>query len=323
MDRKDFESLLNKYPDCVSDGKKLKSYIKDLYPDTPKAIMNTLMTMADDGIISKMQKNRQSALLLSRFKKTLVDDYGLSEQIVAQCFKIAIGVQESCLNEQPLREKEDVSMTPSMVLDYDEKEFEIENGVLIKCFSNKKSITVPYGVEIIASTAFCGDFDDEYISAESISIPDSVTKIADGAFLGLWNLECINVSNNNNTYSSIGGILYDKEVTKIIFVPHAIKGKVIIPCSITSIPSGCFTGRREMTSVVLHNNVLAFYGLRTFMGCSGLTSIIIPKSVRDIGFKTFFKCKNLTIYCEAEEEPMEWKKSKWNPDNRPVVWGVK
>lgn len=78
-----------------------------------------------------------------------------------------------------------------------------------------------------------------------------------------------------------------------------------------------------MTSVVLHNNVLAFYGLRTFMGCSGLTSIIIPKSVRDIGFKTFFKCKNLTIYCEAEEEPMEWKKSKWNPDNRPVVWGVK
>ena len=152
---------------------------------------------------------------------------------------------------------------------------------------------------------------------------DCVTKIADGAFSGLWNLESINVSNNNNTYSSIDGILYDKEVTKIIFVPHAIKGKVIIPCSITSIPSGCFTGRREMTSVVLHNNVLAFYGLRTFMGCSGLTSIIIPKSVRDIGFKTFFKCKNLTIYCEAEEEPMEWKKSKWNPDNRPVVWGVK
>ena len=87
MDKKDFESLLNKYPDCVSDGKKLKSYIKDLYPDTPKAIMNTLMTMADDGIISKMQKNGQSALLLSRLKKTLIDDYGLSEQITEKCFE--------------------------------------------------------------------------------------------------------------------------------------------------------------------------------------------------------------------------------------------
>ena len=45
MDKKDFESLLNKYPDCVSDGKKLKAFLKDLYPDVPKAIVNTLTIM--------------------------------------------------------------------------------------------------------------------------------------------------------------------------------------------------------------------------------------------------------------------------------------
>lgn len=72
MDRKDFESLLNKYPDCVSDGKKLKAFLKDLYPDVPKAIVNTLTIMADDGIISEMQMSIASSSLVSaRLQKNL------------------------------------------------------------------------------------------------------------------------------------------------------------------------------------------------------------------------------------------------------------
>ena len=69
MDKKDFESLLNKYPDCVSDGKKLKAFLTDLYPDVPKAIVNTLTIMADDGIISEMQKAGQIPLVLARLQK--------------------------------------------------------------------------------------------------------------------------------------------------------------------------------------------------------------------------------------------------------------
>ena len=84
MDRKDFEALLNNYPDCVSDGKKLKAFLKDLYPDVPKAIVNTLTIMADDGIISEIQMSTASSLLVSaRLQKKLEDDYGLSQKIIS------------------------------------------------------------------------------------------------------------------------------------------------------------------------------------------------------------------------------------------------
>ena len=91
MDKKDFESLLNNYPDCVSDGKKLKAFLKDLFPDVPKAIVNTLTIMADDGIISEMQMSTASSSLVSaRLQKKLEDDYGLSQKIIAECFSLII-----------------------------------------------------------------------------------------------------------------------------------------------------------------------------------------------------------------------------------------
>lgn len=33
----------------------------------------------------------------------------------------------------------------------------------------------------------------------------------------------------------------------------------------------------------------------------------------------FYKCSNLTIYCQAYSQPSGWS-SYWNPSNRPVVW---
>jgi len=35
----------------------------------------------------------------------------------------------------------------------------------------------------------------------------------------------------------------------------------------------------------------------------------------------FRGCVNLTIYAEAPYQPSGWHEN-WNPDNRPVVWGV-
>ncbi len=34
----------------------------------------------------------------------------------------------------------------------------------------------------------------------------------------------------------------------------------------------------------------------------------------------FYLCKNLKIYCEADEKP-EGFDDEWNPDNLEVVWG--
>ena len=42
----------------------------------------------------------------------------------------------------------------------------------------------------------------------------------------------------------------------------------------------------------------------------------------NIGSQAFYDCKNLTIYCEAEEQPEGWS-ADWNKSRCPVVWGYK
>ena len=54
---------------------------------------------------------------------------------------------------------------------------------------------------------------------------------------------------------------------------------------------------------------------------SKLRTIIIPCSVKYISNKAFAYCPHLTIYCEAESQPISWD-SNWN-SSQPVVWGYK
>lgn len=260
MDRKDFELLLNKYPDCVSNGKKLKSYIKDLYPDTPKAIMNTLMTMADDGIISQMQKNGQSAVLLSRLKKTLVDDYGLSEQIIEKCFEIiVIDGMESIDTTIATRDEysNDSRQTPFDEQEYDSNIFEIENGVLLKynwCDDDQReSVVIPHGVSRIGEYAF------SECEFTSIVIPNGVKTIGEGAFYYCTSLE-----------------------------------KIEFPEGLESIEDGAFYGCESLKRIVLPQGI-THIGRDAFRECSELKRAIIPNSVLSIEEYTFYDCTNLSV----------------------------
>ena len=273
MDKKDFESLLNKYPDCVSDGKKLKSYIKDLYPDTPKAIMNTLMTMADDGIISEMQKNGQSALLLSRLKKTLIDDYGLSEQITEKCFEIVVGV-ESTDTAIATRDaySNDSKQTSFVEQEYDSNIFEIENGVLLKYNwyddDQREAVVIPHGVSSIGEYAF------SEFAFKSIIIPDGVRTICEGAFYYCTFLEKVEFSAD---LESIGdGAFYGCESLR----------RVVLPQSVTHIGVEAFRECSELKRAIIPNSVLSIEGY-AFCDCNNLSVISIGDNVTYIGLSAF------------------------------------
>lgn len=59
MDEINLCEIMNAFPECINNGSRLKAVLKDLYPDTPKAVINILVTMADCGICKEFCANKQ------------------------------------------------------------------------------------------------------------------------------------------------------------------------------------------------------------------------------------------------------------------------
>ena len=139
------------------------------------------------------------------------------------------------------------------------------------------------------------------VNLTSVTIPDSVTSIGKSAFYNCSSLMNINVSENNQNYSSINGILYDKMKTNIIHVPRAVLGDIVIPSGVTSIEKEAFSGCTNLTSVTIPDSVTSI-GERAFYYCDSLTSITIPNSVTSMGYNVFNGTKLYVINNNSDIE---------------------
>ena len=156
------------------------------------------------------------------------------------------------------------------------------------CCWGLTAITIPDSVTTIGDYAFINTV------LNSITIPYSVTHIGKAAFpcgvsmTGIW------VDENNAYYSNDpDGVLFDKNKTKLIQAPGALKGSYIIPDGVTVIGDYAFRNCTNLTSITIPDSVTNV-GIYAFSYCIGLTSIIIPDSVTSIDAGAFSNCTGLT-----------------------------
>jgi len=151
-------------------------------------------------------------------------------------------------------------------------------------FWNNKSITgvnIPESVKTIGWGAFA-----ECSSLTDITIPANVTKIKSSAFAGCSKLTSITVANDNQYYSSTGGVLYNSGKTTLVAVPGGKSGSIVILPSVTEIGDSAFEGCRSLTSITIPSSVQRIEE-EAFRNCTSITSITIPATVQYIGWWAF------------------------------------
>ena len=188
----------------------------------------------------------------------------------------------------------------------------ISNSLFKGCAS-LSDINIPASVTEIDESAFEG-----CASLTSIDIPANVTNIVEYAFYGCKNLASIKVDDKNTTYSSVDGVLYNKEKTILIQVPGKIQGKFTILFGVTNIASGAFGSCEGLTGVKIQNTVTNISEF-AFENCTGLTNVTIPSSVKNIDTKAFSGCKNLDLVISNAKENVTIESGALD-DCKSVTW---
>ncbi len=136
------------------------------------------------------------------------------------------------------------------------------------------SITIPEGVTSIWDGAF-----SSCRSLATVTLPSSVRELDGEVFNFSYALTDINVDSGNPSYTSADGVVFSKDMTKLIVYPAGkTASSYAVPSTVTIIGKSAFRTCRNLTSITLPDGITDIeFG--AFWGCEGISAIKIPKTV--------------------------------------------
>lgn len=183
------------------------------------------------------------------------------------------------------------------------------NGQIFNGCSNLKEVILEEGIEEISGRAFdsCSKVKEwklpkslkrigprafQSTGVEEFNIPENVESIA-ATFISSSNLSRINVDSNNKYFTSVDGILFDKDSTRLIKYPENRDGSSYeVPNTVNTIDANAFGSCKNLQAIVIADSVeeigdSAFYG-------SKLKTINLGGGITNISNKPFYGALNLT-----------------------------
>jgi hypothetical protein len=146
------------------------------------------------------------------------------------------------------------------------------------------NVVLDVALKSIGSNAFSGAF-----GVTNVFIPKGVTNVDPGAFRDCYNLAAIDVDPANSTFSTVGGVLFNKSQTALVAFPGGLRGSYAIPNGVTNIVAHAF---EDCTAVTFLNfpNTLRTIGDYAFADCASLNELLLPSSLASLGNAAFQSC---------------------------------
>ena len=127
---------------------------------------------------------------------------------------------------------------------------------------------------------------------QSITLPAQVRTIGDAAFVGCYSLSAVNVVEDNNTFASVDGVLFSKNLQKLVLYPLSKGVDYDIPEGTVTIGSSAFYGC--MLTNVTFPSTLVTIEEDAFAESLTLQEVILPEGFTTLGDRAFFLCSQLT-----------------------------
>jgi hypothetical protein len=194
--------------------------------------------------------------------------------------------------------------------------------------------------------------DDAFIycsSLTNVTIPGSVTNFGVNVFGACTALTNITVASQNPNYTSLNGVVFNKNQTTLWEYPVGKKGNYTISNSVTSIGPYAFFDCSYLTNLTIGNGVTnigdyAFYGVamisatfgtnvisignHAFDYCESLTNVTLPKTLASLGDYAFAHCYAIGAYYflgnapSADPTTFQYDEANVYPAAGTTGWGA-
>lgn len=148
-----------------------------------------------------------------------------------------------------------------------------------------ESLVLPEGIKTLSAMSYmCCE------NIKTVSLPSTLESIGSLSFIGCKALEAFEVSEENNYYKEIDGVLYSKDQTILERFPSENKTTDFsVPESVLYIQPGAFYDNKYIENITMTDKVQKI-GEMAFSRCTELKSVYLSNKLTEIGTGLFCDC---------------------------------
>ena len=167
-------------------------------------------------------------------------------------------------------------------------------SIASEAFGSCKSLTtidLPEGMTSLSDKAF------NYCEAlEEVTLPSTLINISGNPFYSCKALKGYKVASGNKSFTVKDGILFSKDMTKLIACPPSLKiGNYTVPPTVKEILSGAFYYCTALTGIKM--TAVEVIGEDAFNGCNNLATVDLGKKLKILEKAAFYSnaMKSITL----------------------------